>query len=90
MGSENERSGVNSDGSVSVTQCRLYSTYIQVSTDFSMAVGLGLTREEWATLRGQVDDSFWVMRVIGIVHGGNNEWTCAHVSDRLPTFTEGS
>ncbi|KAF9046441.1 Clavaminate synthase-like protein [Panaeolus papilionaceus] len=31
----------------------------------AMAVGLGLTREEWATLRGQVDDSFWVMRVIG-------------------------
>lgn len=32
---------------------------------FSMAVGLGMTEEEWQDLRGQVDDSFWVMRVIG-------------------------
>ena len=31
----------------------------------SMAVGLGMTEEEWQDLRGQVDDSFWVMRVIG-------------------------
>ncbi|PPQ66258.1 hypothetical protein CVT24_007276 [Panaeolus cyanescens] len=31
----------------------------------AMAVGLGLTPSEWATLRSQVDDSFWVMRVIG-------------------------
>lgn len=31
-----------------------------------MAVGLGLTSEEWRDLRAQVDDSFWVMRVIGI------------------------
>lgn len=30
-----------------------------------MAVGLGLTTEEWQDLRSQVDDSFWVMRVIG-------------------------
>ena len=30
-----------------------------------MAVGLGLTSEEWQDLRSQVDDSFWVMRVIG-------------------------
>ncbi|KAG5652963.1 hypothetical protein H0H81_002861 [Sphagnurus paluster] len=27
--------------------------------------GLGMTPEEWAGLRAQVDDSFWVMRVIG-------------------------
>jgi len=30
-----------------------------------MAVGLGMTLEEWKDLRNQVDDSFWVMRVIG-------------------------
>lgn len=30
-----------------------------------MSVGLGMTQEEWAALRAQVDDSFWVMRVIG-------------------------
>ncbi|KAF9013417.1 hypothetical protein BDQ17DRAFT_1231904 [Cyathus striatus] len=31
----------------------------------AMANGLGMTREEWQELRGQVDDSFWVMRIIG-------------------------
>jgi hypothetical protein len=30
-----------------------------------MAVGLGMTPEEWQDLRNQVDDSFWVMRAIG-------------------------
>ena len=30
-----------------------------------MSIGLGMTREEWNDLRSQVDDSFWVMRVIG-------------------------
>ncbi|KAI0785258.1 Clavaminate synthase-like protein [Abortiporus biennis] len=31
----------------------------------AMAAGLGMTHEEWADLRSQVDDSFWVMRIIG-------------------------
>ncbi|KAI8978694.1 Clavaminate synthase-like protein [Trametes punicea] len=31
----------------------------------AMATGLGLTSDEWAELRSKVDDSFWVMRVIG-------------------------
>lgn len=31
----------------------------------AMAIGLGLTPEEWQGLRSQIDDSFWVMRVIG-------------------------
>ncbi|KAF8908967.1 hypothetical protein CPB84DRAFT_1813218 [Gymnopilus junonius] len=31
----------------------------------AMSIGLGMTREEWQDLRGQVDDSFWVMRIIG-------------------------
>jgi len=31
----------------------------------SMAVGLGVTPEEWEELKGNVDDSFWVLRVIG-------------------------
>jgi hypothetical protein len=30
-----------------------------------MAAGLGMTSEEWKELRSKVDDSFWVMRVIG-------------------------
>lgn len=38
------------------------------STDLiiaSMATGLGMSSEEWGDLRAKVDDSFWVMRVIG-------------------------
>ncbi|KAJ7044108.1 hypothetical protein C8F04DRAFT_689538 [Mycena alexandri] len=31
----------------------------------AMAVGLGMTPDEWQELRSQVDDSFWVMRAIG-------------------------
>ncbi|TFK74880.1 Clavaminate synthase-like protein [Pluteus cervinus] len=31
----------------------------------AMAMGLGMTQDEWKELRSQVDDSFWVMRVIG-------------------------
>ena len=30
-----------------------------------MAVGLGMTPEEYKELRDQTDDSFWVMRIIG-------------------------
>ncbi|KAJ7134614.1 Clavaminate synthase-like protein [Mycena epipterygia] len=31
----------------------------------AMAIGLGMTPDEWQDLRSQVDDSFWVMRAIG-------------------------
>jgi hypothetical protein len=31
-----------------------------------MADGLGMSHDEWQELRNQVDDSFWVMRVIGM------------------------
>ncbi|KAG8772164.1 hypothetical protein FRC12_003221 [Ceratobasidium sp. 428] len=31
----------------------------------AMAHGLGMSEEEWVDLRGKIDDSFWVMRVIG-------------------------
>jgi len=31
----------------------------------AMAHGLGLNEEEWLDLKGKIDDSFWVMRVIG-------------------------
>lgn len=30
-----------------------------------MAIGLGMTPEEWTELKSKVDDSFWVMRIIG-------------------------
>jgi hypothetical protein len=32
---------------------------------YRMAAGLGMRTEEWLDLRSQVDDSFWVLRVIG-------------------------
>ncbi|KAF8158286.1 hypothetical protein B0H34DRAFT_657043 [Crassisporium funariophilum] len=38
----------------------------------AMSEGLGMTREEWKDLRKQVDDSFWVMRVIGYPPLPNN------------------
>ncbi len=31
----------------------------------SMADGLKMTLEEWEELKSKIDDSFWVMRVIG-------------------------
>ncbi|KAG8878468.1 hypothetical protein FRC20_008391 [Serendipita sp. 405] len=31
----------------------------------AMAMGLGMTQPEWENLKSQVDDSFWVMRIIG-------------------------
>jgi hypothetical protein len=31
----------------------------------SLSVGLGMTVTEWQDLRSRMDDSFWVMRVIG-------------------------
>lgn len=40
-----------------------------------MAIGLGMTPEEWSELRSKVDDSFWVMRVIGI-HIASNQHIC--------------
>ena len=32
-----------------------------------MAMGLGMTDAEWEGLKSQVDDSFWVMRMIGLL-----------------------
>ncbi len=28
-------------------------------------MGLGMTNAEWEDLKAQVDDSFWVLRIIG-------------------------
>ena len=33
-----------------------------------MATGLGMSTDEWAQLRNKVDESFWVMRVIGVYY----------------------
>ena len=32
-----------------------------------MAVGLGMTDAEWEDLKALVDDSFWVLRIIGLL-----------------------
>jgi len=32
-----------------------------------MAMGLGMTDAEWEDLKAQVDDSFWVLRIIGLL-----------------------
>ena len=40
--------------------------YIVELTIGSMAAGLGMTPEEWDELKGNIDDSFWVMRIIGL------------------------
>ena len=32
-----------------------------------MATGLGMTNAEWEDLKAQIDDSFWVLRVIGLL-----------------------
>jgi hypothetical protein len=31
-----------------------------------MATGLGMSDAEWEDLKDKVDDSFWVMRIIGL------------------------
>jgi hypothetical protein len=30
-------------------------------------MGLGMTNDEWEDLKAQVDDSFWVLRIIGLL-----------------------
>ncbi|KAF9481160.1 Clavaminate synthase-like protein [Pholiota conissans] len=55
----------------------------------AMSIGLGMTREEWAELRSQVDDSFWVMRVIGYppLPKGHDGFSCgAHKDYGCLTF----
>jgi hypothetical protein len=43
-----------------------------------MSVGLKMTTEEWLELRAQVDDSFWVMRIIGehYLADVHKHWLC--------------
>lgn len=54
-----------------VMEASVFLEYVAVmlwdstNTVLRMASGLGLTSEEWQELRSQVDDSFWVMRIIG-------------------------
>ncbi len=46
-----------------------------------MADGLGMDEDEWAELAAMVDDSFWVMRVIGGWGMGDGGWAVLHGVD---------
>ena len=69
MDSEDEGTWNDCYGSVSLSLSRGYEVACGVAELLdcvgSMAIGLGVTPEEWEELKGNVDDSFWVMRVIG-------------------------
>lgn len=60
---EDEDSRYDRNGSVSSINNVI--TFV-LKTRVSMAVGLGMSTEEWEDLKSKVDDSFWVMRVIGV------------------------
>lgn len=59
-----------------------------------MALGLGMTPDEWQQLRGQVDDGFWGLRTIGLfvyppqVHSYNRIYTLPGYPP-LPTDHDG-
>jgi hypothetical protein len=64
MGRQNEGLRVDSDGSVrNLRRCEQLLNPDKMMC--RMAAGLGMSQDEWKDLRGQVDDSFWVMRAIG-------------------------
>ena len=69
MDYEDERTRVDRYGSVSfrlfVVMKLHVADLIELACVGSMATGLGATPEEWEELKGNVDDSFWVMRAIG-------------------------
>lgn len=56
----------------------------------AMAMGLGMTDVEWEDLKSQVDDSFWVMRIIGyppLPDGDDDGFSCgAHRDYGCLTF----
>lgn len=62
MGGNHESPRADCNGGVSPYP---FDTSLNVLKAYSMALGLGMTDEEWKDLKAQVDDSFWVMRVIG-------------------------
>lgn len=65
MDCEDEGTWNGCDGSVSLRLFVVTRLHIVELTIVSMAAGLGMTPEEWEELKGNVDDSFWVMRIIG-------------------------
>jgi len=49
----------------------------------AMAIGLGMTDTEWEELKGKVDDSFWVLRIIGYppLPNDNDGFSCGAHKD---------
>jgi hypothetical protein len=72
MGREDEGAGSHINGSVSDSFCTSVAGKLNSCSSYRMSIGLGMTREEWLELRSQVDDSFWVMRVIGLLVFSSN------------------
>ena len=66
MGREDESAWPYCDGGVGFFETP-WALIVMLTPVFRMAMGLGMSQEEWHELRGQVDDSFWVMRVIGAI-----------------------
>ena len=62
MGGEDEKVG---DGGYGSVRLFLLTSLFLTNTSARMSVGLGMTSDEWKELRSKVDNSFWVMRVIG-------------------------
>ena len=61
---EDEEAWDGCDGSVCLRY--IHFEFVRLTTTgCRMAVGLGMTPEEYKELRDQTDDSFWVMRIIG-------------------------
>lgn len=68
MGGEDEEAGHDCDGGVCISAHSYHSLAYDLSArsvSCRMSFGLGMSREEWSDLRAKVDDSFWVMRIIG-------------------------
>ena len=64
---EDEGAWVDRHGSVSLrTLVATAWSGAEIGLCCSMAVGLGVSSREWEELKRSVDDSFWVLRVIGI------------------------
>jgi len=90
MGGEDESAWVNIDGSVSRTGPTTSSDESHLSNYslYRMAEGLGMTKEEWRELRNQVDDSFWVMRVIGKFCTLSSDSFSSSFLHRVPSTSE--
>ena len=85
---EDEGFGLDSYAGVRLIILYIFCSTSAQSDPFSMADGLGMSPEEWQELRKQVDDSFWVMRVIGTPFVERPQLGRYSARPRLSTFTK--